>query len=255
MNISAVRRWLGGGLIGLAFWIAGTGLSFGQGAAVPGGGVGYNAVVARLLADFPAFSANVETALTNTADKSHILIPMRMSKRDTVIRMEVDFVKMKGSGVAMQGLAGIQNIGMARMVSLVSPQDRAMRVLFPDLKFHAQVALGEADLPDPAVKVTKRQQGKDTIQGQACVRQTVTMTSPGGQKNEATVWESAALQDFPVRILTRPEGSVMSMTFTDVKLGAPEAAMFEVPKDYRGFDSVSGLMQEAMTKAYAPAKK
>src|SRR5262245_52989723 len=111
---------------------------------VPGGGIGYNAAVAGLLGDIPAFSAEVETALTNQTDKSKLAIPMRMLKRENRLRIDVDFVKIKGAGVALQGLAAMQNIGMARMCSLVTPQDKSMIVFFPDLKTYTKVGLSDA---------------------------------------------------------------------------------------------------------------
>jgi len=250
------NRWVGSSVAALVAWCL-AGLAGGSALAqgMPGGGAGYNAIVARLFADIPAFSAKVETALTNTADKSRLLIPMRMMKRDRVMRIEVDFTKMNGSGVAMQGLAGMQNIGMARMTSLVIPGEHFMRVLFPDLKFHSKVELSDSDLPNAEFKVQKKSLGKDTINGQACARQLVTIVSKDGQKNEATTWEATALNNFPVRISFKPQDSTMVMSFTEVALGAPPEDQFKVPADYKEFDSVSSLMSEAMTRAYKPAGK
>ena len=74
--------------------------------------MGFNAAVARLFSEVPAFSANVETVLTNKADNSRLSVPMRMLKNGDRFRIEVDFVKMKGAGLAMQGVSAIQNIGM-----------------------------------------------------------------------------------------------------------------------------------------------
>ncbi len=214
--------------------------------------MGYNAIVAKLFSDIPAFTATVETALTNATDKSRLTLPMKMMKLKDQMRIEVDLVKMKGAGVALQGLASMQNIGMARMTSIVSPGDRSMVVLFPDVKFHTRVGLSGADLPDTGFKVTKRQVGKDTIQGQPCLRMLVTLTSTDGVKQEATTWEAPALNRFPVRIFFKPEGSSMTMTFSDVRLTAPPEESFKVPSDSREFEGMSGLMQEAMTRALNP---
>jgi hypothetical protein len=240
-------------LAGLWVWGVGTQV-FAQGAGVPGGGMGYNAVVARLFNDIPAFTATVETALTNTADKSRLIIPMKMAKRQDKIRIEVDFEKMKGEGVAMSALASMKSVGMARMTSVVSPGDRTMYVLFPELKFASRVALTDDDLPNAGFKVSKKSQGKETLNGQSCVRQKIVISADGGEKTEATTWESPALGNFPVRIMLTPEGSQVAMSFSNVQLTAPDEDAFKVPSDYKSFDSMTQLFQEATAKALGVGK-
>lgn len=242
------RRWLPALILALGVMVMPSGWA--QGPGVPGEGMGYNAVVARLFNDIHAFTATMETALTNVADKSRMVIPMQMSKRADKIRIEIDFVKMKGQGVELQGLASMQNIGMARMTTLVSPADRTMFVLFPELKFATRVAMAETDLPNSGFKVSKRSQGKETFNGQACVRQRVTMTSTDGRKTEATTWESTALAGFPVRIQLQATENQVVMTFREVSLTAPDEDRFRVPSDYKTFESMTALFQEATTRAF-----
>ncbi len=227
----------------------------GQGSGIPGGELGYNAAMAKLFADIPYFSADVETTLTNLTDKTRLSIPMRMLKRQDLLRIEVDFVKLKGTGLAMQGLAAMQNIGMARMTSLVDPKQKGMTVLFPDIKAYSKVSMSEADLPEDGFKVVKKPSGKDTINGQACVRQKVTLTASDGQKVEATTWEATALSNFPIRMLFQQKDGSMTMTFRDVVLQAPADELFKVPSDHKSYDSMSSLMQEAMTRALTAPRK
>lgn len=229
-------------------------MAWAQAPGIPGGELGYNAAMARLFADIPYFTADVDTALTNLNDKTRLSIPMRMHKRQEKLRIEVDFVKVKGTGLAMQGLGAMQNIGMARMTSLVDPKDKGMTVLFPDLNAYSKVSMSEADLPDDGFKVSKRAAGKETVNGQACVRQKVTLTSKEGQKVEATTWEATALGNFPIRMLFQQKEGSMVMDFRNVKLVAPSDDLFKVPAGYKSFASMSSLMQEAMTRALSPAK-
>ncbi len=243
-------RWRGGWRAG---WVAILALASVIGTrsnaqGLPGGNIGFNATVAMLFNDIPAFSANVESALTNKQDNTRMTMPMRMLKRDDQFRLEVDLTKIKGSSSIVQSLAAIQNIGMARMASIVSTKNKEMLVMFPELKFYTKVALSEVDVPTGDYKVAKKAGGKETIDGQPCVRQQVTLTSTDGKKTEATTWEATALKNFPIRMLFRPEGSSMAMNFGSVELAAPPADSFAAPKDYKAFDNISSLMQEAMTQ-------
>ncbi|MCC6233920.1 MAG: hypothetical protein IT580_14845, partial [Verrucomicrobiales bacterium] len=146
------------------FWVAccAIGTVQGQAPGMPGGNVGFNAAVAELFKGVPAFSASVDTAMTNKTDKSRVTVPMKMFKSRDRFRIEVDLVQMKGSSIALQGLAGMQNIGMSRMNSLVLPNEKGMLILFPDIKSYTRIPLSEMDLPSAGFKVTKKPSGKDT---------------------------------------------------------------------------------------------
>lgn len=235
-------------LLGLGFTLLPT-----RAASLPGGNVGFNSAVALLLGNVPGFTAQVDTTLTNLTEKSRLSVPMRMLKREDRFRLEVDFIKMKGVGLAMQGLAGLQNIGMSRMTSLVIPQDKGMQVLFPELLFAVRMPLSEGDLSPEGFKISKKAAGKETVNGQACTRQNIVLTGPDGTMTEVTTWEAARLGNFPVRMLFRTSDSTMQMDFNDLVLSVPEANLFEVPQNYRRFDSIAGLMQEAMTQAIGGA--
>lgn len=215
---------------------------------MPGGGVGYNAVVAKLLADFPAFSASVETLMTNKTDNTRLSVPMGMAKRGEILRVDVDLSRMSGSGVSLDQISAMQNIGLAKMAMLVNPGERVMTVLFPDSKFSTQVAMSPTDVMDPRVKVTKRQSGKDNFAGQPVLRQLVTMAGADGKKTEATTWENPALSGFPVRIAFKQEGTSVVMNFTGTILDSGAEERFAVPADYKKFESMPALMNEARTK-------
>ncbi len=221
---------------------------------MPGGNVGFNAAVAELFRGIPAFTANVDSMMTNRADKTRVTVPMKMLKSRERFRIEVDLVKMKGNSFALQGLAGMQNIGMSRMHSLVLPNEKGMLILFPDLNSYTRVPLSEMDIPSGGFKMSRKAAGKETIQGKSCAKFEVVLTAPDGAKTAATVWESEDLGNFPVRMLFRPDDATMLMEFSQISLAPPEEALFEIPKDYKGFNGISGLMQEAMKQAFRPAE-
>jgi hypothetical protein len=220
-----------------------------RGQGIPGGDAGFNAVVAQLFADVPAFSASVATALTNKADKTWVQVPMRMSKRDKRFRIEVDLEQMKGTAPGLANIASMRAIGMSKMASLVVPEEKGMVVVFPDLKAWTRVALAEADFAVSGFKVNKRRAGRDTVRGMECVRQRVTLTARDGTKTEATVWESTAHKGFPIRVLLEPEESTVLLDFDKIELSAPAANLFQAPKDFRQVSTISALMQEALSRA------
>lgn len=217
-------------------------------ADLPGGNLGFNAAVAKLFSDIAAFEANVETSLTNRSERSQITAPMRMYKSGDRFRIEVDLAKLKGAGSMLQGLPALENLGMARMTSLVLPEEKGMIVLFPELKVYTRVPLSEADLPTDGFKLAKKATGREKVNGFDCARHDVTLTDGSGLRTQATVWEAPTLKNFPVRMVFRPDDAEMRMDFKDVRLKGPAEELFRVPKDYKGFNSVAALLQEAMTR-------
>jgi hypothetical protein len=63
-----------------------------------------------------------------------------------------------------------------------------------------------------------------------------------------------ALNKFPVRIAFHTDGSSVVMNFSEVNLAAPPEDQFEVPSDYKSFESMTTLMQEAVTRILKSGK-
>lgn len=214
-----------------------------------GGDAGFHGSIAGLFGEVAAFSADAEVGLTNRTDQTRLNVPMRVFKSRDRFRLEVDLQRVQGTGNAVQGLSALRGIGMTRMTCLVLPEEKGMILMFPELKLGTRVALSETALPADGFRVEKRAVGKETVEGQACVRQEVQVTTSDGARVPGTVWEAAALKGFPVRMLFLPDGSGLGLRFSQVRMASPGEEMFRVPSDVRIVDGAAGLMQEAMTRA------
>jgi hypothetical protein len=110
------------------------------------------------------------------------------------------------------------------------------------------------DVYDPEMVFEKKKVGTETIDGHPCVKYDSTFyrKSKPEEKHKATIWEAQDLKDFNIQTeITIPANQApgpagkMIMKFTNIKLGAATASMFEVPKDYRK----AGSMQEVLMPA------
>lgn len=220
-----------------------------QAPGMPGGDTGFNSLVTKLFRQIPTFSAAVDTTMTNKADRSRVMTPMKMAKLESVLRIEVDLLKVRGAGLSLQGMTALQNIGMSRMVSLMHKGSNHMVLLFPELKFHTRVALPDSELMDERVEVIKKPGGRDLINGYTCTRQDVTVKIPGGVTTELVAWEAKDLRGFPVRMFFQDEKAAVVMNYRDVKLTPPPAEQFEIPPGWRYFDTLQELMQAATAEA------
>ena len=239
------------------FWTSAVALAFGFGGlpaaraqmGMPGGEPGFNSLVTKLFRHIPTFSASVDTTMTNKSDRSRVMMPMKMAKRDNVLRIEVDLIKVRGAGISLQSMTALQNVGMSRMVSLMFRGTNAMSLLFPDLKFYTRVGLPDAELMDEKVEIVRKSMGRDLVNGYTCMKQDVTVNVPGGTSTRVTAWEAADLKNFPVRMYFQDENASVVMDYRDVKLTVPGTNQFVVPSDYRYFATLPQLMQEATANA------
>ena len=77
----------------------------------------------------------------------------------------------------------------------------------------------------------------------------MTVTSASGKQVLGTVWYATDLKDFPVKIQLPEGGSIVEMTFKDVKLQRPETSLFQPTAGFARYDSMEKLIQDRVFKA------
>jgi hypothetical protein len=72
--------------------------------------------------------------------------------------------------------------------------------------------------------------GTEVVDGRACQVEEITITSEHGQPMKMKFWEATELSGFPVKIeVQRVAGAPVTITYKDVKIGPPDAALFQHP--------------------------
>jgi len=106
-------------------------------------------------------------------------------------------------------------------------------VVLPDRCMHdARPALNT--FPFTAVhkgnKVERRPMGTETIDDHACQVEEVTITSERGKSLILKLWEATDLNGFPLKVeVHRSMGAPVTITYKNVKIGPPDAALFAYP--------------------------
>jgi hypothetical protein len=77
------------------------------------------------------------------------------------------------------------------------------------------------------------------------------ITDKENNKHEVTVWNAADLDKFPVKIEQNESGTPSIITFKEIKLTKPDAALFEPPADFTKYNSYSDLVQKEMMKKFS----
>jgi hypothetical protein len=139
---------------------------------------------------------------------------------------------------------------MDKTVTVVRPDLKSILIIYPALKSYASMPLpaaadGDATKGEP--KLERTELGREEVDGRQCIKYKVVYTGPGGAQ-EFTTWNAVDLQDFPVQVQTKQGGGVMTSRFSDIKVGKPDAAMFDAPADYTKYGSIQEMMGAAMRK-------
>jgi hypothetical protein len=215
-----------------------------------------NAAMLKLFGSNTAFSARADVHVVDKAKQQRDM-PFAFALLDGKTRMEVDLNQIKSTGAVPALVPTLKQLGMDLMV-IVSRPDKKNLLIYPRAKSYAEIAMSkdEETAADKTYTLDKTPQGKETIDGHACAKNKVTLTSDKGEKVEAVVWNATDLKDFPVQIQMEDQGATVQVKFKDVKLARPDAKQFEAPAGLTRYDSAEAIL-DALTKTQgsADAKK
>lgn len=216
----------------------------------PGPGPGMSAAMTKLFGDVKAFSAKADVRVLDSAQKEIVSMPMDFTYLDSKMRVELDMTQMKNSNMPPGAADQLKAMGMARVVSIIRPDQKQVYIAYPDNKVVMKMPLPDeqSDAANKDAKLQKTELGKETVDGHPCVKNKVLLPDGKGKNVEATTWNATDLKDFPVQIETKEAENTSRIHFAKVQLEKPDAKQFEPPEGYTQYNSPQELMQGMMSK-------
>jgi hypothetical protein len=215
-----------------------------------------NGQMAKIFGENQAFTATAEVTIT---DKSRPT-PMQMDSSYAVlkgnVRTETDMSSMKGIALPPQAIAQMKQMGMDRTISIYRGDKKMMYLIYPGLKSYCEI--NPADIQPADKKNQKEPQiqstevGKETVDGHPCAKDKVTITTDDGKQHEIMVWKASDMKDFPIQTEMQSGGATITTHFTDIKMSAPDASLFDPPTDYKMYGSVQEMMMANMQRMMPP---
>ena len=197
------------------------------------------AALAKYMSKDAAFTATAK--VVRGRDKAMLML---FAVSGGNMRNEMDMTKV--SGVRASDLEGMKQLGMDKMVILKVAATQSAYIVYPGLQSYCDMPTGKKGNPEG--KVDKTELGKDTVEGHACTKSKLTFTAKDGQTSEALVWEATDMKNFPIQYQTVDEGKTTTTTFSDIKMGQPDAALFELPASYKKYDNMQQMMMGNMQR-------
>jgi hypothetical protein len=74
----------------------------------------------------------------------------------------------------------------------------------------------------------------------------VVMTDDDGKQYTMFTWQATDLSDFPIKSEMQSGSDTVTTLFKNIKLSKPDAALFELPSDYKRYGSMQEMMMGSM---------
>jgi hypothetical protein len=208
----------------------------------------FSGYLSPLFADNPAFTANLDFHSYGATSGNAVAVRGKLAYLNGKTRFEMDIASAGDANLPPQDAASLAQMGMNTMIAISCPDEKVDYFVYPDM-----MAFVRRPIPAAAnYKLDVTQVGNENVQGQNCVKNKVVVTGPDGIPHESTVWSATDLNNFPIKIETVQNGATVVLLFRDLKLGAPNAAQFSPPADYKQFDDFRSMIS---SRAGTPAPR
>ncbi len=232
-------------------------LSFLAGAAASGLGGGaapqgprFGGAMSKLFGENSAFTAKMDMEIKEPGGAQPITMPGKISFLKGKTRFEMDVTEAKGTQIPAAAATQLKAFGMGEITMISRPDKKLAFMVYPGLQSYIENPLAEDEAagPDAKYDVNTTELGKESVDGNACVKNKVIVTDEKGNKQEAVVWNAAELRNFPVKMQYTEDGRNATLTFHDIKFDKPETSVFEPPAAFTRYESMAGFLRGAMLK-------
>lgn len=174
-----------------------------------------------------AFSAGFEIRTKGSSNLLTTTLPGRIDVLREKRRIEVDFGAMLTNGSPELSSDRFLRNGGMRVVFVLRPDKHVYweKWSYRDTYMERPMKDSDASHSESQHKVEVTRLGEEVVDGHPCVKSKVVETDTEGRKHESIVWSATDLKNFPLKT----ENSTCVMLFKDVKLEAPDDALFDPP--------------------------
>jgi hypothetical protein len=215
-----------------------------------------SADMAKIFGNNQAFTATAEITITDAQRSSPMEMEASYAFLKGNLRTDIDTTSVKGTAMPPQAVAQMKQMGMDRAVNIYRGDKKVMYLMYPGLKSYAEITPPQApqtDKPQPKeTKVDVTPIGKDTVDGHPCVENKITLTADDGSQHEMLAWQASDLNNFPIKTEMQAKGATITTHFTNVKLSAPDASLFDPPSDFTKYGSIQEMMMGSMQHMMPP---
>lgn len=215
----------------------------------PGGAspAGMNAALTRLFGT-NNFTAVASVTVKDASGQQLLSSPMEFALLDGKLRVQLDMQKMQVRDMPPEAVAGMAQMGLTKVVSVIRPDKKALYIMYPDKQavINHPFSKEEAEAVSKTPKIQKTVLGRETIEGHPTVKTKWQITTEGSAPVEAITWNATDMKEFPVQVQTTERGNTSLVLFRDIRFGRPDAKLFDLPAGFTTYTNQQQLMQGVM---------
>jgi hypothetical protein len=228
-------------------------------AQLPAGGsaMDLNSAMLKLFGSATAFTARADVQVLDPKEVEQLRTPMTFANLDGRLRVEIDMSQMRGKDLPPATVAGLKQLGMDRVVSLLRTDKKLKYIIYPNAQSYVSLPLPkeETAVANQNLKVEKTALAKETVDGHPCVKNQVVVKSGEKVMLTATTWNASDLKDFPVQIITKEKDMTSIMRFQQILFVRLDAKQFEPPAGFKQYSDPETLVIVQSKKIPAATKK
>ena len=208
------------------------------------------AALSEFFSDTRAFTAGVELALPAKDGGEPLKLPFGVAMADGRMRWELNFANVKSAELPPDAIKGMKDMGLDLFHFIYLP-GKPLTLAIPGMKSYVEIPVpkGEAVQQQAQEKIgrlEKRELGRENVAGQPTVKYAVKIP---GDDGTATVWQATNLQNLPVKIAITKDKQTYQLQLSNIHLGQPNAAYFQVPAGFARQTDLSAVIQAAAMRS------
>ncbi|MGD0060088.1 MAG: DUF4412 domain-containing protein [Verrucomicrobiia bacterium] len=212
--------------------------------------------MAKILGNNQACTAIADISFVDAQHGTPVEMQASLAFLKGNVRTDTDWTSMKGTKIPPELLALMKQFGMDRGVTICRGDKKVIYIMFPRLKSYMELSPSQgpqADKTDPKEpKLDVTQTGKDTVDGHPCVENKITFTADDGTQHEMLAWQATDINNFPIKTEEHVNGAITTTHYSNVKLSAPDASLFDPPSDFTKYSSIQEMMTANMQRMMPP---
>jgi hypothetical protein len=215
-----------------------------------------SADMAKIFGNNQAFTATADITIADAQRGLPVEMTASYAFLKGNLRTDIDMTTMKGTKMPPQAMAQMKQMGMDRAVNIYRGDKKIMYLVYPGLNSYIEITPPSAPPADKAEpkqpKIDITPVGKDTVDGHPCVQNKITFTADDGSHHEVLAWQATDLNDFPIKSEMQANGATITTHFSNVKLSAPDASVFDPPGGFTKYGSIQEMMMGNMQHMLPP---
>jgi hypothetical protein len=199
-----------------------------------------SAILNRVLDKAAPFTAKIILQVAGKAEATASTAMGTLEFKDGNMRCEAKLGEISSAQLTSNARSLVRQINGDIFILLTRADQKTNYLVLPG----AQACLV---MPLPSLKLSATESfGEENIDGHACLKDKMLVTTPLGATDEVFVWRAKDLKSFPIQVQIVDSGEVFRIVLRDAQTKPALAERFHVPVGLTRYTTIEDLLQSIL---------